>query len=125
VKRAPERFYLPPYIGRRGWFGVRLDQGDIDWDEVGALAAISYNLVAPKGLRGPPSPPVANALTSRSLVRGAPVPLLLDGARLDAQPLTAAVADPDEGGAAEKRLRPAAVPGVAIIRRSGGLRGRR
>jgi predicted DNA-binding protein (MmcQ/YjbR family) len=123
VKRAPDRFYLPPYIGRRGWFGVRLDQGDIDWDEVGALAAVSYNLVAPKGLRGTPTS-VANALTSRSLVRGAPAPLLLEGARLNAQPLTAAGADPDDGEA-EKRLRPAAVPGAAIIRRSGGLRGRR
>jgi predicted DNA-binding protein (MmcQ/YjbR family) len=124
VKRAPDRFYLPRYIGRRGWFGVRLDLGDIDWDEMGALAAISYTLVAPKGLRGAPSP-VANALTSRSLIRGAPAPMLIDGNRLNADPLTQERADPEERDESEKRLRPTAVPGAAIIRRSGGLRGRR
>jgi predicted DNA-binding protein (MmcQ/YjbR family) len=124
VKRAPDRFYLPRYIGRRGWLGVRLDQGDIDWDEVGALAAISYSLAVPKGLRAAPTP-VANALTSRSLVRGAPAPMLVGGSRLNAAPMPAERAAPDEGGDAEKRLRPAAVPGAAIIRRSGGLRGRR
>ena len=37
VKRAPDRFYLPRFIGKRGWCGLRLDQGDIDWDEVKAL----------------------------------------------------------------------------------------
>src|SRR5665213_2905204 len=73
VKRAPNRFYLPQFIGRRGWFGVRLDQGNIDWDEVKALMAVSYNLAAPKELRMALAP-VANALTARSLVRGAPAP---------------------------------------------------
>src|SRR5580692_2570053 len=51
VKRDPDRFYLPRYIGRRGWFGVRLDRQDVDWDEVIALATISYHLVATKGQR--------------------------------------------------------------------------
>jgi predicted DNA-binding protein (MmcQ/YjbR family) len=124
VKRAPDRFYLPSYIGRRGWFGVRLDLGEIDWDEVGALAAISYNLVAHKGLRAVPAP-VANALTSRSLVKGAPAPMLVDGTVLNAAPLTHERAYSEERGKPEKRLRPTAVPGAAIIRRSGGLRGRR
>ncbi len=73
VKRAPDRFYLPRYIGRRGWCGLRLDQGNIDWDEVKVLASASYNLVAPKGLRAAPIP-IVNALTARSLVRGAPAP---------------------------------------------------
>jgi predicted DNA-binding protein (MmcQ/YjbR family) len=124
VKRAPDRFYLPRYIGRRGWFGVRLDVGDIDWDEMGALAAISYNLAAPKGLRSAPFA-VANALTSRSLIRGAPAPMLVDGTVLNAAPITQQRADLEERGESEKRLRPAAVPGAAIIKRAGGLRGRR
>src|ERR1700689_1769266 len=34
VSRDPERFYLPAYIGPRGWFGLRLDRGAIDWHEV-------------------------------------------------------------------------------------------
>lgn len=124
VKRAPDRFYLPRYIGRRGWFGVRLDQGEIDWDEVRVLAAVSYNLVAPRGLRGAPVA-VANALTSRALIRGAPPPMLLDGSALNADPVTSGRADPDELGESEKRLRPTAVPGAAIVTRSGALRGRR
>ncbi len=48
VKKAPDRFYLPRFIGRRGWLGLRLDQGEIDWDEVRALAAISYEPGGPQ-----------------------------------------------------------------------------
>ena len=44
----PERFYLPAYIGPRGWVALRLDRGKIDWDEVGELMKCSYQLVAPK-----------------------------------------------------------------------------
>ncbi len=43
----PERFYLPAYIGPRGWVALRLDTGKIDWDEVSELVATSYKLVAP------------------------------------------------------------------------------
>ena len=46
----PARFYLPSYIGPRGWVALRLDVGEIDWDEVGELVAVSYRLVAPKRL---------------------------------------------------------------------------
>src|SRR5437879_11530637 len=30
----PDRFYLPAYIGPRGWVALRLDVGHVDWDEV-------------------------------------------------------------------------------------------
>ena len=50
VKTDPERFYLPAYVGPRGWIGLRLDLGKVDWDEVAALIAGSYALVAPKKL---------------------------------------------------------------------------
>jgi predicted DNA-binding protein (MmcQ/YjbR family) len=46
----PQRFYLPAYIGPRGWVGLRLDAGPIDWAEVAALVADSYRLVAPRRL---------------------------------------------------------------------------
>jgi predicted DNA-binding protein (MmcQ/YjbR family) len=46
----PARFYLPAYIGPRGWVALRLDVGEIDWDEVGDLVADSYRLTAPKRL---------------------------------------------------------------------------
>jgi predicted DNA-binding protein (MmcQ/YjbR family) len=46
----PARFYLPAYIGPRGWVGLRLDAGKIDWDEVAELVTGSYLLTAPKTL---------------------------------------------------------------------------
>src|SRR5437763_17173979 len=46
----PARFYLPAYIGPRGWVGLRLDVGEVDWDEVAGLVVDSYRLVAPKRL---------------------------------------------------------------------------
>jgi predicted DNA-binding protein (MmcQ/YjbR family) len=50
ASREPHRFYLPAYIGHRGWFGLRLDLGAIDWSEVENLVMLSYGLVAPKTL---------------------------------------------------------------------------
>ncbi len=50
VARNPERFYLPAYIGPRGWFGLRLDRGAVDWAEVQNVVELSYRLVAPKTL---------------------------------------------------------------------------
>lgn len=49
VRAAPERFFVPPYVGPSGWVGVWLD-GDVDWKELAALVADSYRLVAPKKL---------------------------------------------------------------------------
>lgn len=46
----PERFYLPAYIGPRGWVALRLDVGDVDWEEVAELVSTSYRLVAPRKL---------------------------------------------------------------------------
>jgi phosphoribosylglycinamide formyltransferase-1 len=50
ARSFPERFYLPAYIGARGWFGLRLDTGPIDWREVENILELSYCLVAPKTL---------------------------------------------------------------------------
>ena len=50
VAADPVRFYMPPYIGPRGWVGLRLDVGEVDWEEVAELAAVSYCQVAPKRL---------------------------------------------------------------------------
>jgi phosphoribosylglycinamide formyltransferase-1 len=46
----PARFYLPSYVGPRGWVALRLDVGKIDWDEVRELLVCSYQLLAPKRL---------------------------------------------------------------------------
>jgi predicted DNA-binding protein (MmcQ/YjbR family) len=50
VGANPTRFYLPAYIGSRGWVALRLDVGEIDWDEVAELIAGSYRLAAPNKL---------------------------------------------------------------------------
>ena len=42
-----ERFFVPPYVGPKGWIGIRLD-ACADWTEVAALIARSYSLIAPK-----------------------------------------------------------------------------
>lgn len=49
VETDPERFFRPPYVGRRGWIGVRLDR-DVDWDEVAAICEDAFRAVAPKSV---------------------------------------------------------------------------
>lgn len=49
VAAEPERFFRPPYVGHRGWLGVRLDV-DVDWDEVEQIVIDAYRMVAPKVL---------------------------------------------------------------------------
>ena len=50
IEADPERFFRPPYVGHRGWIGMRLDVGALDWDEVFAVLVDAYRLVAPKTL---------------------------------------------------------------------------
>jgi phosphoribosylglycinamide formyltransferase-1 len=54
----PVRFYLPAYIGPRGWAALRLDAGNLDWDEVAELVRDSFRLVAPKQLAARLSSPL-------------------------------------------------------------------
>jgi hypothetical protein len=49
VDEEPERFFVPPYVGGRGWIGVRLDV-DVDWDEIAGIVEDAYRMVAPKTL---------------------------------------------------------------------------
>jgi len=49
VRAAPQRFYVPPYVGPSGWIGVWLDDGT-DWAELAELLRDSWRLTAPKRL---------------------------------------------------------------------------
>ena len=49
VEADPERFFVPPYVGHRGWIGVRLDVA-VDWDEIASICEDAYRTVAPKKL---------------------------------------------------------------------------
>lgn len=48
VGSDPDAFFVPPYVGRNGWIGVRLDVAD--WGMVADLAHDSYRMTAPKRL---------------------------------------------------------------------------
>jgi phosphoribosylglycinamide formyltransferase-1 len=47
---SPERYFIPPYLGPRGWIGFWLDVPTLDWREAAELIVDSYRLVAPKRL---------------------------------------------------------------------------
>jgi hypothetical protein len=49
VDEEPDRFFVPPYVGHRGWLGVRLDRKP-DWNEVAGICEDAYRQVAPKTL---------------------------------------------------------------------------
>jgi hypothetical protein len=45
----PGRFFRPPYVGGRGWIGVRLDR-DLDWAEIAEVCRDAYRATAPARL---------------------------------------------------------------------------
>jgi hypothetical protein len=49
LETEPDRFFRPPYVGNRGWIGVRLD-GDVDWEEIREICAEAFRAVAPRRL---------------------------------------------------------------------------
>lgn len=51
-----ERYFVPPYLGHRGWVGFWLDVGAVDWEEARELLVESYCLCAPKKLAAEVSP---------------------------------------------------------------------
>ena len=59
TRAAPETYFVPPYVGVRGWLGVRLD-GLIEQNELEGLIEDAYACVAPaslvdaSGLQDPP-----------------------------------------------------------------------
>ena len=50
VGAAPDRFFVPPYVGPSGWIGVWLDGPDTDWDELGDLLRDAWRMSVPKRL---------------------------------------------------------------------------
>jgi predicted DNA-binding protein (MmcQ/YjbR family) len=50
VRAEPRHFFVPPYVGPRGWLGVMLDQG-IAWKRVAALVREAYEKAAPEEMR--------------------------------------------------------------------------
>jgi predicted DNA-binding protein (MmcQ/YjbR family) len=49
VGADPARFFVPAYVGSKGWVGMRLDRR-VDWAEVAVVVERSWRLTAPKRL---------------------------------------------------------------------------
>jgi hypothetical protein len=49
IAADPDRYFRPPYVGHRGWIGVRLDR-EPDWAEIAEVCVDAYRAVAPATL---------------------------------------------------------------------------
>jgi hypothetical protein len=50
ITTDPVRFFRPAYVGHRGWLGVYLDVGRIDWEMLEDIVDQAYRTVAPAAL---------------------------------------------------------------------------
>jgi len=50
VRGEPKHFFVPPYVGPKGWLGVNLDKG-LSWNRIALLVREAYEKVAPPKLR--------------------------------------------------------------------------
>jgi hypothetical protein len=51
VDADPDRFWVPAFVGRHGWIGIRLDLEEPDWDEVTDFIRRAWLMTAPKKVR--------------------------------------------------------------------------
>jgi hypothetical protein len=58
VALDPERYFVPPYVGVKGWVGVRLDHPNMDWIELAIIVEGGWASIVPKSVaNGPVRPP--------------------------------------------------------------------
>lgn len=51
IGSGQSRYFIPPYVGHKGWIGVRFDLDEpVDWDEIREFVIESYRMTAPKRL---------------------------------------------------------------------------
>lgn len=50
VREDPDSFFVPAYLGPKGWIAMRLDLDDVDWAVVADVARIAYQALAPRKL---------------------------------------------------------------------------
>jgi len=50
VAAEPDRYFVPPYVGKAGWVGVWVD-GKPDWRDIAEVIEEAWRLVAPRKLR--------------------------------------------------------------------------
>jgi len=54
IAASPRKFYMPAYIGPRGWVALRLDRATLDWKELKELIEGSYAETTAKKKQRPP-----------------------------------------------------------------------
>jgi hypothetical protein len=63
VAREPDLYFVPPYMGVKGWVGVRLDRPRSDFDALAILVEEAWSTVVPKKLVGTePKKPAKNVV---------------------------------------------------------------
>ncbi len=50
VREDPVNFFVPPYLGPKGWIAIRLDSEDLDWEIIAEFARRAYQALAPRKL---------------------------------------------------------------------------
>src|SRR5262245_22042100 len=50
VEENPRHFFVPAYVGKKGWLGVRLDLAKVEWSAIAYLLRTAYRLTAPRAL---------------------------------------------------------------------------
>jgi hypothetical protein len=50
IREDPVSFFVPAYLGSRGWIAIRLDLNEVDWETVSELARRAYQDLAPRKL---------------------------------------------------------------------------
>ena len=50
IREDPDSFFVPAYLGSKGWIAIRLDLDEVDWDTVSELARRAYQELAPRKL---------------------------------------------------------------------------
>ena len=76
VRAAPDRFFVPPYVGPSGWIGVYLDSPSTDWDELAELLSDAWRLSAPKKLvdRTESAPTATKKVAKKTPAKKKPAP---------------------------------------------------
>jgi phosphoribosylglycinamide formyltransferase-1 len=50
IRSDAETFFVPAYVGPKGWIAMRLDLGEVDWETLTELVRRAFQSVAPRKL---------------------------------------------------------------------------
>ena len=50
IREDAESFFVPAYLGAKGWIAIRLDLDEVDWETVSELARRAFQSIAPRKL---------------------------------------------------------------------------